>query len=490
MRISTLASALTLAAVLAGCASTQGLHPDGTLRQASTLDAQRSLAGVPLTPAAWPATDWWTALGDPQLDTLINEALKDNPDLAIADARARQAEALANGAEAARRPTLDAGASVSGARLPDTLVPSPMGGRFAIVKYGYLSFKWGLDLWGGTRAAWEAALGEARAADIEARAARLQVSANVARAYAQLGYACIQRDLADTELQRTHAVRKLTTQRVDAGIDSKLQLKQSDADVANAEQQLAAATHEVDAARTALAVLLGKGPDRGLDIAEPRALTPAVLALPSTLPAELLGRRPDLVAARWRVEAAAKDIKAAKTKFLPNISLGALAGLAAGGGNNLFQAPARFYQVAPAVSLPIFDGGRLRANLAGKDAQYDLAVASYNKTLVGAINQIADELSGLRSLQVQGAAQQRALDAARAAWDLATQRYKAGVGSYLEALNVRQQLLQAEQQVAVLHAREVDLSVQLIEALGGGFLPSDTDIATASNHDPIQGSSR
>jgi outer membrane protein TolC len=143
--------------------------------------------------------------------------------------------------------------------------------------------------------------------------------------------------------------------------------------------------------------------------------------------------------------------------------------LAVGGGNNLFQLPARFYNVAPAVSVPIFEGGRLRANLKGRDAAYDAAVARYNATLIGALNGIADDLSGLRALHQQVAAQERALAASRRAWDMASQRYKAGVGSYLQALIVRQKLLAAEQRMAQLHAQQVDLSVQLVHALGGGF---------------------
>jgi NodT family efflux transporter outer membrane factor (OMF) lipoprotein len=189
------------------------------------------------------------------------------------------------------------------------------------------------------------------------------------------------------------------------------------------------------------------------------------------LPLDLVGHRADLVAARWRVVAAGKDIKAAKTAFLPNISIGAMAGVISMGGGNPFTLPARFYQVGPSLSLPVFDGGRLRANLAGKDAQYDLAVAQYNQTLVGALNQVADELSALQSLQAQIAAQHRAQDAAQQAWNLAEQRYKAGIGSYLEALSVRQQLLAAERGTAALEAQQVDLSVQLIQALGGGYLP-------------------
>jgi NodT family efflux transporter outer membrane factor (OMF) lipoprotein len=469
MRLHILATATALALVLAGCVSSGGLHPEATPTDPGSLHAERSLAGIAVSPAAWPATDWWTALGDSQLDGLIAEALKSNPDLAAADARARQASAQAGSADAARKPTLSAGASIAGAHLPESLIPSPEGGRFSWVKYGYASFDWGLDLWGGKRSAWEAAVGAAHAADIDARAARIELSTNVARAYAQLGYAFTVQDVARAELERANQARTLTRQRVAAGIDNKIQLKQGDSEVASAEQQQAVAERAVESARISLAVLLGKGPDRGLDIQRPQMLKPAALAVPANLPADLLGRRADLVASRWRVEASSKDIVSAKAQFMPNVSVMVLAALVSGGSSNMFNAASQFYQVAPAISLPIFDGGRLRSNLAGKDADYDLAVAHYDKTLVGALNEVADDLSGLKSLTTQIDAQQRALDAASQAYDLAQQRYKAGVGSYLEALTVRQQLFVAERAAAELNAQQIDLSVQLIQALGGGF---------------------
>lgn len=469
MRLQLLAAATALTLVLAGCASSGGLRPDGTLLDPSALKAQRSLGGDALTPAAWPEQAWWSGLGDPQLDALIAEALAGNPGLAVADARARAAQAAAGYADAARRPELGLGASVAGAKPPSGLFGDKA--HFSVAKFGYLSFNWGLDVWGGQRAAWEAALGQARAAEVEARAARIELSGNVARAYAQLGYAFAQHDLAQAELERAGKARELTAQRVRAGLDSQLQLKQGDTEVASAEQQLAVARRAIDAARSALSVLLGKGPDRGLDIARPQALAPAALAVPADLPIELVGHRADLVAARWRVEAAGRDIAAAKTEFLPNVKLGAMAGLLAMGGTNLFRASSLFYQAGPSLSLPIFDGGRLRANLSAKDAQYDLAVAQYNQTLVGALNEVSDDYAAQQSLADQIAAQQRALDAANDAWRLAEQRYRAGVGSYLEALSVRQQLLVAEQRMAALRAQQVDLSVQLIQALGGGYRP-------------------
>ncbi len=469
MRLHTLAAAVGLTLAMAGCASSGGLHTGSTPIDPSSLQSARSLANVPSS-AAWPAADWWTGLGDAQLDTLMTEALADNPTLAVSDARARQAQAAAGAADAARKPTLYVGGSVAEARIPTT-VPGLGDGHMAPAKYAYGSFKWSPDLWGGQRAAWTAAVGQARAAEVEARAARVELSTNVARAYVQLGYAYVQQDLARAELQRAKKAHKLTAQRVAAGIDNRMQLRRGDAEVASAQEQLVVAGRAIDAAESALSVLLGKGPDRGREIGRPHLLSPAELAVPADLPLDLVGHRADLVAARWRVQAAGKEIQAAKTAFLPNLNLGLMAGLIAVGGESLFQLPARFYSVAPSLSLPIFDGGRLRANLSARDAQYDLAVAQYNQTLVRAVNEVADDVDAAQSLTAQAAAQSRVLAAAQDAWHLAEQRYKAGVGSYLDALSVRRQLLVAEQRMAALKAQQADQSVQLIGALGGGYRP-------------------
>jgi NodT family efflux transporter outer membrane factor (OMF) lipoprotein len=464
-KVSSCASALLLAA----CASPDGLAPHGHLATPAALHSAQTLASVPRSAAAWPSTGWWNTLGDPQLDRLVAEALKDNPDLDIAQARARAADAQIGAMRAALLPTVNGSAGFSAAHLPGSVLPAPIGGHFGWAKDAYASFKWEPDLWGGKRAAWEAAVGESAAADVDVHAARLAISTGVARAYAQLGYAYRQQQLAEDELQRAQDARKLTAQRFRAGIDNRVNVKRSDTEVAQDQVQLVAAQHAGAAARVALAELLGKGPDRGLAITQPQPLQPARLAVPADLPAELLGRRPDLVAARWRVEAAERNIKVAKTAFLPNLSLSALAGLVATGPETLLSLPSRFYMAGPAISLPIFEGGRLRANLSAKDAAYDLAVATYNKTLIGAVDQVADRALALQSLALQVVAQQRALDAAQSAWSLADERYKSGIGSFLQTLDVRRDLLLAERALAALQAQQVDLSIQLIQALGGGY---------------------
>ena len=461
-------AALLSAVFLSGCATTGGLHPFATPTDPARLQTERSFSGVKLDAAAWPRRGWWRAVGDRQLDELVAEALADNPDMTLVQARVNAALATVSSANAARLPELSGGGSMSGARLPPMLPPLASG-HFGFLRYGYLSFKWNPDLWGGERAAWEAAVGEARATEVDAEAARLRLSADVAQAYFNLGAAYVQRDLARDELQRATDFLGLTRKRVASGIENKLTLAQIESEAASDQGRLKAANNHVRASGLVLAVLLGKGPDRALSIRRPELPAIPTLALPSDLPANLLGRRPDVVAARWRVEAAEKNIVAAKTKFLPNVNISALAGVIAPTATTLLSLPSRFYEVAPAFSLPIFEGGALRANLAGKDAARDVAVAQYNQTLVRAVNQVATQVDDLRSLSLQLTDDETARAGAAHAYSLAMARYRAGIGNFLEALTERQELIAAEQRLAATRVGRVEAWVRLNEALGGGF---------------------
>ncbi|WP_411379299.1 efflux transporter outer membrane subunit [Pseudomonas sp. MPB26] len=468
--MNTRALCLVLAAMsMAGCANYSGLDTQGKRLDANTLQTGQSLNGVTLSSAAWPSADWWKSLGDPQLDGLIQEALHNSPDMQVASARAHQAEAAAYAANAERMPTLDASAGVSRSRLARDQDPRGEGDAYSTVRNIGARFNYNFDLWGGQRAAWEAALGEARAAQVDQQAARLTLAANVAKAYSDLGQAHIVRDLANDDLKRTRQMLDLSKRRLDSGIDSQYQYQQTESLEASSQSQLIDAEKQLQSAKIALAVLLGKGPDRGNELARPTVLKPGAVAVPSVLPAELLGRRPDLIAARWRVEAAARNIDASKTRFYPNLNLSASAGAESLLGDAMFGPASRFFNIAPTISLPIFDGGRLRADLDARDADYDLAVAQYNKTLVQALGDIGTTLSQLRDTGRQIQAQQHAADIAQQSYDTGVQRYSSGIGNYLDVLSIEQQLLQAQRQLASLNAAQIDLSIQLMQALGGGY---------------------
>jgi NodT family efflux transporter outer membrane factor (OMF) lipoprotein len=276
-------------------------------------------------------------------------------------------------------------------------------------------------------------------------------------------------DLADEDRTRTKNMLNLGAQRLKSGIDSQYQYQQTESLAATSQEQLIDAQKSLRSAQIALAVLLGKGPDRSNQLVRPNVLNPAVVALPSSLPAELLGRRPDLVAARWRVEAANKSIAASKTRFYPNLNLSAAAGTESLLGDALFGSASRFFNIAPTISLPIFDGGRLRADLDARDADYDLAVAQYNKSLIQALGDVSDDINQLRALGGQIQATQHATDVIKQSYGTVVQRYGAGVGNYLDVLTIEQTLLQSQRQLADLNAQRINLSIQLMQALGGGF---------------------
>ncbi|KAB7771353.1 efflux transporter outer membrane subunit [Xanthomonas maliensis] len=460
-----------LALALAACASSRGLAPQGTLLDPASVHAERTLSQASLSAAAWPSSDWWRALGDPQLNALIAEGLQHSPSLAAADARLRQAQARIGAAQADRGPSLSVSGGYTGVQLPESMVGAELGGSYINTADLSVDFRYGVDLWGGKRAAWEAAVDRAHAAEVDAQAARLNLSAAIAEGYAQLAYAWSLHDVADEELARAQNALSLTERRRGAGIDSDLQVRQAQARIPAAQQQLQSAQQQIDEARTALAALVGQGPDRGLEIARPALGALTAPQLPSTLPADLLGRRPDVVAARWRAEAADKDIAVAKTRFYPSLNLTALGGVVNKDVGSLLESGSVFGLVSPALSLPIFDGGKLRAGLAGSDAQYDLAVADYNQKVLDALREVADQVNAVRSLQQRAQAQEQAVQTATAAYDLAQQRYRAGIGSYLEVLSVQEQLLVARQRMAGLQSQQLLASVRLQRALGGGYTP-------------------
>lgn len=469
---------LISALLLAGCAMPFGLHTEGQALDVNQLASGRTLSGATLSNATWPATDWWNSLGDARLDGLIRQALQSSPDLEVADARARQASASVLSAEANRMPTLDANAGITRSRNARVDDPTGEGAQYGTLRTLSAQFNYSFDLWGGQRAAWEAALGRANASEVDRQAARLTLAANVARAYNNLGQAWAMQELAEQDLKRTSSMLDLASKRYNAGVDSQFQYQQTESVEAAARAALTDAQQQVSTEGIRLAVLLGKGPDAAATLQRPQLLAPQAVSLPPQLPAQLLGRRPDLVAARWRVEAATKDIKASRTAFYPNINLTAAAGTKSLLGDAFFGAPSRYFSIGPALSLPIFDGGRRRADLAGSNADYDLAVAQYNQLLVNALGDIGESITRLASLEVQIEQQQRARDIAQASWKNAMQRYSAGIGNYLDALSVEQQLIQSERQLVSIRAERTDTAIVLMQALGGGFHSSDTTTAT------------
>ena len=471
---------LFLALALAGCASTHGLDTQVRPTDADSLAASATLSSAGRVSAL--SRVWWTAFGDPQLDALVQEALAGQPSLAAADSRVRQAVAQAGLADAARKPTVGATAQYSGILIPESVAPEPLGGEYSGIVLLGLNIKYSPDFWGGQRARYEAAIGQVRAAEVEAQAARLTLASNIVRAYVGLAQAHDALDVANAEKARSQRLLGLGRQRVKAGIDNQMSVRNAESLVGAADQQAAAAQQQIDAAKHAIAALLGEGPDRADTIARPKLLTAPEPGLPSVIPSELLGHRPDVVASRWRAEAASRGIAAAKAEFYPTVNLSALVGIAAGGLDKLFSSDALVAQCGPAIERPIFDGGRQRNNLARPTDAYDLAVAAYNGNLVTGLREVADALDAARGLDRQIAAVRRAREAAQSAFSLANTRYKAGLSTQLDVLAAQRPLLQLDQRIAALRAQRLLAVVDLDQALGGGLeLTAPTSDSTSES---------
>jgi len=463
---------LPLAVWLAGCASTAGLTPSASPRDADALAARHTLQYAQVAVGAWPARDWWTVLNDSQLDALMDEALRGSPTLNIAAARTRKALAAADASATALSPRIDGSASSTRERFSENgLMPPPLGGSTHTVNQLQATLSWEIDFWGKNRAAYEAALGAARAAEVDAYAARLALSTNIAQAYVQLQRAYLLHDVAAATLAERERIYALTRDRNAAGLDSRLELKQAESALPATREELVQLDERMALARNQIAALMGVGPDRGQAIERPSGVALASATLPTTVPAELIGRRPDVVAQRWRIEAAGRDIASAKAQFYPNVNLVAFVGLQSLGAANLLAAASGMAGAGPAITLPIFDAGRLRANLAGKDADYDIAVEQYNQTLADAMRDVVDQLASFRSVAAQRAQQEQALATTREAYDLALLRYREGLGNYLQVLSAEQPLLAQQSLDADLRARELELSINLVRALGGGYEP-------------------
>lgn len=465
--------AVPLAALLAGaCAPVPDLGPKPLPRGPETIAAQQSLPGVAGT--AWPGDLWWHELGDPQLDALIDEGLRNSPDVAAAAARFRRAAGMAQEARGATLPSLDASGTVTEQKqsinlgYPDQFKAFlPKGWHDFGDINASLSFD--LDIWGKNRAALAAATSEQRAAAIDAQQARLVLATGIASAYVDLQRLYEQRDVRQGELDVRLANQKLVSQRQANGLENRGSARQADAEVATARAALGAVDNQIGLRRNQLAALVGAGPDRGLAIARPALPMPAVRSLPDTVTTDLVGRRPDIASARERVEAAASRIKVARADFFPAIRLTALFGVQALGLDSLFQNDSTYGHAGPAVSLPIFHGGELQGRYRGARATYDEAVADYDKTVVGAYQDVADAVTSQRSVAQQLADARVALAASEDAYAIAKARYEGGLSNYLDVLVVQDRLLQARLAVAQLNADLRSLDIALIRALGGGF---------------------
>ena len=483
------AGALLALALLGGCTVGPAYHPAAALGTNAMPAAFQGAAGAtngavwqPGQPSAHlPRGAWWQIFGDPELNRLESLAAANNQELAAAVARFEQARALVNVARADFFPHLSADPSASRQR---TSVNQPFLGKPVGFSATYDNFTvpldagWEPDLWGRIRRQVEAARAQLAASADDTEAVKLSLQAELATDHFTLRAQDAEYDLLQRTVTAYQLSLQLTRNRRAGGIASDLDVSQAETQLRTAQAQLPAVDRSRTKLRHALATLCGQ-PATGFAVAPADVGIPGVPSIPVALPSELLERRPDVAAAERRMAAANAAVGVAQTAFYPRLVLNGTAGLQSLDAGTLFESPSRLWAVGPSLQWPLFTGGRLRAQLAAARASYAETVAHYRQTVLSAFEETEDQLAAQRLLASQLDAEEAALAAARHTLEIANNRYKAGLVTYLEVATAQSAALDHERTVVELRDERLATSVALIRAMGGGW-SSNPDIPPTS----------
>ncbi len=452
-------------------------------------ELKETLAEVTNRLQQWPEDRWWEQFNSPELNQLMETARRDNPGLKVASARLREAQGLVRVEGARLLPFLEADASLTYERISQhgvfaALNPEVAGARILLGVINPLSFRYEFDFWGKNRATMEAALGQAAAEEAEKAEVRLRLTTGIARAYFRGQALHRQLELVRAIVELRRNLRQLAETRFKLGLDNELTVKQAIAEYEAAVKRQAGVRDQLDVQRHLLARLAGKGPDdAGHLFTHSSALMPEQVPVPEHLSMGLLVHRPDLAAALYRADSAARMVKVAKTQFYPTIDLTAFVGfnaltLTKGAdklANFLFSGQSFSYGVAPGFRLPWFEGGRLRGELAVHRAEYDAAVELYNDTLLGALREVADSLSAWQATREMLDSHKRLVASLSEDWRLAKVRLVTGLDDDREVLRHRYPVLEQEYAMRALESDQLVAAVDLIEALGGGYHNPDIE---------------
>lgn len=456
------------AVILAGCAPQHA-----TVTPLNTQSLTASVNTV-LPHQDWPKNAWWKAYNDPQLDKLIAKALSDAPDMQIARQRITLAEAQAKAALAADGPQIDFSADVEHQKMSAEGLMGPFaitdpaagttGPWYTNGTFG-LTAGWDLDLWGKNRARLEARIGKVNAQKAELEQTRQLLASSVARLYWDWQtQAAVEEVLTQIKSQQDNIIgadRELYQH----GITSSVEGVETDISASKTEEQIAEVHGKMKAIEARLNALTNTPA-----LALTRHALPTVEAsLPSTLGYELLARRPDLQAAHWYIEASMSEVEAARAAFYPDVNLMAFLQQDALHLSDLFRSSAQQMGVTAGLTLPIFDSGRLNAQLDIAQAQNNLSVANYNKAVVNAVNQVARTASEVEMLTAKNQHQQQVeKDAARVV-ALAQARFSAGIIAGSRVSEARIPALKEHLAGLMLQGEYIDATLQLTSALGGGY---------------------
>lgn len=415
---------------------------------------------------------WWKIFGDAELDALETAVLAANPDLQRAVARVAEARALARLSAAESFPNVAHQSASSRQRPSANRADSPAQVSDASDYSTGLQLGYELDFWGRVRRTNEAAYATSAAVAGDHQVAQLILTSDTARFYLQLRALDAERQVIEATLALRRDAVHLQETRHQAGLINEVDATRARTELAGVEAELHAVARSRARLEHALAVLSGQPP--ATFAVAPRLWAGEVPHVPVGLPSSLLERRPDIATAGHRLHAATAQIGVAKADFFPRISLTAAAGFASADLSSLLEKDSRAWSFGPSVYLPLFDGGRIRANHQAAEARAEQQAAAYRGTVLNAFREVEDALSDLRHLGAQNDAVQRGLASARDTASLATERYQRGLSNYLDVVDAQRGVFQAERQATQLHAERAIATLLLVKALGGGWERPET----------------
>jgi NodT family efflux transporter outer membrane factor (OMF) lipoprotein len=434
---------------------------------------EQGLAGADLLKAAEPRDHvsrqgWWDAFGDAQLNHLQARLLRNNPTIAEAEARLRQARAVVRQDRAAYFPVITGSTSVTRTRSGASSRTAVGPGTLTDYSLG-VGASWEADLWGRIRGNVTAGTASAQAAVADLESTRLALSAELAADYFQLRSFDAELALLDQTIAAYQRAAMLTRNQYDAGIVSRADVEQAETQLASAQAQAIDVRLQRAQLEHAIAVLTGEPPAALSLGSAPLDGTPP--GVPRELPSRLLERRPDVAAAERRVAAANAQIGVASAAFFPAFTLTGDVGFQATRLQQWLSLPTRVWSVGPTLALTLFDGGARRAAKAQAVASYDETVAAYRQTVLSAFQDVEDNFAAERLLAAEAERQQAAVSAAQRSLDIALNQYRAGIVSYLQVTTQQTALLTSQRAAVSLTGRRFVTAVQLVQALGG--LPAE-----------------
>ena len=430
----------------------------------------------------WVIENWWQEYADTQLNEMINEALKDSPNMKVAIARLHKADSFTKIAKASQLPQINANAQITEQKLsynyltPRSMTPDGFN------DYGQvnLNFNWEIDFWGKNKAMVDAAILDVESANAQIAQTKLIISSSIATNYCELARLFDNEEIIKNSLKLQKDILELLNKRYENGLENKTAINEAKSLILKSENELLSLQEQISLQKNKLAALMGEGPDRGILISRPTLkIDKTNFKLPQDLALNLLGKRPDIVISKLQVEASLKRIDQKKAEFYPNVNLSSFIGLQSLGVNMLDKKDSYNASFGPAISLPIFTAGRLEGELRSNVSNYEESVATYNQAITQALNEVADAIESQKIVSNQLLKTQEDVLEATEISTIKDKRYKAGVSNYLEVLNAQLNLINTKRNLTNLKSRAITLDIALKNALGGGY--EQTTITTKGN---------